>query len=201
MAVTFCSLWLEEHVPPVWAKEAATSAKRRHSLKTNRALDKVSIPPGWESPMGTLSLRVHDWLDMTFEEWDPASVRATDAIAKYPASQEPQTGFGLVFGGQTIFPYLGERPERAKVFVSAMGNFSRGVSHLAKHALRSGTVVDIGASHDHISIAIADAAPNLSFVVQDLPYTATNGEQLLPSKYKSRTKFEGHDMHDIQPVH
>ncbi|KAL9003238.1 MAG: hypothetical protein Q9188_003878 [Gyalolechia gomerana] len=153
---------------------------------------------------------VRDWLDMTFEEWGPASVKAADAFAKYPESQEPhETGFGLAFAGQTIFQYLGERPERAQVFGSAMGNFSKGVSHQTKHlvegydwdALGNGTVVDIGGSHGHTSIAIADAGPSLSFVVQDLPYTAADGEKCLPAEYKSRIKFQGHDMNDVQPVH
>ncbi|MCJ1277463.1 hypothetical protein MMC21_005276 [Puttea exsequens] len=153
---------------------------------------------------------VRDWLDMTFEEWGPAAVKAVDAMQKFPGSQEPrETGFGLAFGGKTIFEYLGERPERAKVFGSAMGNFSRGVSHRVEHlvggydwkGLGKGSVVDIGGSHGHISIAIADAAPDLSFVVEDLPYTAADGDKLLPEKYRSRISFLGHDMHNAQPVH
>ena len=89
---------------------------------------------------------------MTFEEWGPAAVKAVDAMQKFPGSQEPrETGFGLAFGGKTIFEYLGERPERAKVFGSAMGNFSRGVSHRVEHlvggydwkGLGKGSVVDV----------------------------------------------------------
>ena len=95
---------------------------------------------------------VRDWLDMTLEEWGPASVNAVNAVDKYPGSQEPkETGFGLAFDNMTIFEFLAKRPERAKVFGSAMGNFSKGVSHQVRHlvenydwaGLGNGTVVDV----------------------------------------------------------
>lgn len=95
---------------------------------------------------------MRDWLDMTLEEWGPASVYAIDALDKFKGSQEPkETGFGVAFGGQTIFEFLAKRPERAKVFGSAMGNFSKGVSHKVEYlvenydwaALGEGTVVDV----------------------------------------------------------
>lgn len=107
---------------------------------------------------------VRDWLDMTFEEWGPASVKAADAFAKYPGSQEPnETGFGLAFEGQTIFQFLGQRPERAKVFGSAMGNFSKGVSHKVEHlvegydwnGLGKGTVVDVWISSSRSLMAVS----------------------------------------------
>lgn len=73
---------------------------------------------------------VRDWLDMTLEEWGPASVKAIDALDKYRGSQEPkETGFDLAFDGQTIFEFLAQRPESAQVFGSAMGNLSKGISH------------------------------------------------------------------------
>ena len=95
---------------------------------------------------------VRDWLDMTLEEWGPASVKALDALQKFPHSQEPrETGFGLAFDGQTIFEFLSQRPERARVFGSAMGNFSKGISHKVEHLVQNypwenlgdGTVVDV----------------------------------------------------------
>ncbi|KAL8720152.1 MAG: hypothetical protein Q9225_002940 [Loekoesia sp. 1 TL-2023] len=117
---------------------------------------------------------VRNFLDMTFEECGPASLKAADAFAEYPGSQEPhETGFTLAFAGQTFFNYLSERPERAKV----------------------------GGGEGHVSIAIAEAAPSLSFVVQDLPHRARDGERLLPPEYKSRIKFQGHDINNTQPVH
>lgn len=81
---------------------------------------------------------VKDWLDMTFEEWGPASVKAVDAMRKFPGSQEPnETGFGLAFENESIFQYLAKRPERAKVFGSAMGNFSKGVGHKVEYLVKN----------------------------------------------------------------
>ncbi|KAL6154162.1 hypothetical protein ACJQWK_01541 [Exserohilum turcicum] len=60
---------------------------------------------------------VRDWLDMTFEEWGPASVKAVEALRRFPGGHEPKEGaFALAFGGQPIFDYLAERPERARVW-------------------------------------------------------------------------------------
>ena len=81
---------------------------------------------------------VKDWLDMTFEEWGPASVKAVDAMQKFPGSQEQnETGFGLAFENESIFKYLAKRPERAKVFGGAMGNFSKGVSHKVEYLVKN----------------------------------------------------------------
>lgn len=81
---------------------------------------------------------VKDWLDMTFEEWGPASVNAVAAMRKFPGSQEPnETGFGLAFESESIFQFLAKRPERAKVFGSAMGNFSRGASHRVEYLVKN----------------------------------------------------------------
>lgn len=88
---------------------------------------------------------VRDWLDMTLEEWGPASVKAIDALEKYRGSQEPkETGFGLAFNGQTIFEFLAQRPERARVFASAMGNFSKGISHKVEHLVENYCWADLG---------------------------------------------------------
>lgn len=153
---------------------------------------------------------VRDWLDMTLEEWGPASVKAIDALDKYRGSQEPkETGFCLAFDGQTIFEFLAQRPERAQVFGSAMGNFSKGISHKVEHlvenydwaGLDDGIVVDIGGSHGHISLAIARAAPQLRFIVQDLPGVVSDGKRLLPESSAKQISFQAHDMNDPQPVH
>ena len=95
---------------------------------------------------------VRDWLDMTFEEWGPASVKAVEQLRRFPDSgEQSEAGFALAFGGQTIFEFCAERPERARVFGSSMSNFSKGASHKVEHlvknydwpALGHSTVVDV----------------------------------------------------------
>ncbi|EOD44518.1 putative o- protein [Neofusicoccum parvum UCRNP2] len=124
-----------------------------------------------------------DWHDMIFEEWAPAAVCSVDAMQQYPGSaQEPEeTAFGMAFGGKSIYRYLDERPERARVFGSAMKSLGQG-------------------SHGHASIAIARQAPELKFVVQDLPSTAEYGRKILDPALADRISFLAHDMNDVQPV-
>jgi hypothetical protein len=95
---------------------------------------------------------VRDWLDMTVEEWGPASVKAVEALSRFPGSQEQnESAFALAFDRQTIFEFLAKHPERAKVFGSAMSNFSKGFSHKVEHlvenydwqSLGDGTLVDV----------------------------------------------------------
>ncbi|KAF2443247.1 S-adenosyl-L-methionine-dependent methyltransferase [Karstenula rhodostoma CBS 690.94] len=153
---------------------------------------------------------VRDWLDMTFEEWGPASVNAVKQLIQSPDSgEQSDAGFALAFGGQTIFEFLAERPDRARVFGLSMSNFSKGASHKVEHlitnydwpALGESTIVDLGGSHGHISLAIAAAHPKLKFVVEDLPGTTAQGEEMLPAEYKDRISFIGHNLNDPQPYH
>jgi len=73
------------------------------------------------------SASVKDWLDMTLEEWGPVSLKAVEAMRRFPGSDERnETGFRVAFGVESMFEYSGKREERPRVFGSAMGTFSRG---------------------------------------------------------------------------
>ena len=61
-------------------------------------------------------------------------------------------------------------------------------------------VVDVGGSQGHISIALAQAFPNLSFIVQDRPETIAGAESKIPSEVADRVKFMPHDFFTEQPV-
>lgn len=49
--------------------------------------------------------------------------------------------------------------------------------------------VQVGGGKGHVSIVIARKAPDLAFVVQDLPEVVAMGEQELPPDLKSRFEF------------
>ncbi|EWZ80437.1 hypothetical protein FOWG_15530 [Fusarium oxysporum f. sp. lycopersici MN25] len=63
--------------------------------------------------------------------------------------------------------------------------------------LGEATVVDIGGSSGHDSTTIAQAFPNLKFIVQDLPQLQTSFGEQVPAEIKSRVNFEPHDF--LQP--
>lgn len=107
---------------------------------------------------------VRDWLDMTFEEWAPASVNAVKQLIQSPDSgEQSDAGFALAFNGQTIFEFLAERPDRARVFGLAMSNFSKGASHKVEHfitnydwpALGESTVVDVSKAENPFPVVLA----------------------------------------------
>ncbi|KAF9629166.1 putative o- protein [Lasiodiplodia theobromae] len=154
---------------------------------------------------------VRDRLDMVFEELGPSSLRAAHALSAFPGSEEPnETGFGLAFGGQSLYQYLSERPERARVFGGAMATHQETAGRINKidsliegfdwKGLGQATVVDVGGSHGQVSIAIAKVAPELRFVVQDLPTTAEQGRKMLDPALAHKISFMAYDMNDIQPV-
>ena len=61
-------------------------------------------------------------------------------------------------------------------------------------------ILQVGGSLGHVSMSIADSAPDLSFIVQDLPSTAAKGDAVLPSQYRSRISFQAYDLNEVQPV-
>lgn len=110
-----------------------------------------------------------------FPEMDEAN-RSAASLA-FPSKQE---GEYLSF-----YQYVGQDPERAKMFGRGMSSFQKGDGYAAKHvvdgfdwaSLPSGsTVVDVGGSHGDIDMAIARKFPGLKFVVQDLPETIASAE-------------------------
>ena len=65
------------------------------------------------------------------------------------------------------------------------------------------TVVDVGGSSGHASLAIAEHFPRLSFVVQDLPETITNANKSFNASHsavKDRIQFMAHDFFQPQPL-
>lgn len=65
------------------------------------------------------------------------------------------------------------------------------------------TVVDVGGSGGHASLAIAESFPQLSFVVQDLPETIANAKisfNASKSAVKERIRFMEHDFFQPQPL-
>jgi hypothetical protein len=156
-SITFAELSKKTGVP-----EALVTRLIRHAITYN--CFREPSPGQVEHTASSVALHnggtVRDWLDMTFEEWGPASVKAVEALRRFPDSEEQNEGaFALAFDRQTMFEYLAKRPERAKVFGSAMGNFSKGASHKVEYLVESydwqglgdSTVVDVSVPCVHLT--------------------------------------------------
>ena len=74
---------------------------------------------------------------------------------------------------------------------------------LLSHGRGTATIVDLGGSNGSVSIALASAHPDLSFVVQDLPHVIQSMRQKaqqLPSHLVGRITWQEHDFFTPQPV-
>lgn len=119
---------------------------------------------------------LHQWMAWKADEGWSSALHSCDAMAKWPDSGEPdETGFALAHGGQGVWPYLSERPDRLRRFADMMRLFSRRPGLEAHHVVkgypwgdlpRGATVVDVGGSHGFVACAIAREFPSLNFVVQ-----------------------------------
>lgn len=111
---------------------------------------------------------------------------------------------------QPIYDYYAAHPAMAKRFAGAMATFADGPgispTLLAKNypwaslGHGSGLVVDVGGSKGHISAVIAQSAPALRFVVQDLPGAMLDARTTLPQDVAERIEFKEHDFFQDQPV-
>ncbi len=67
-------------------------------------------------------------------------------------------------------------------------------------SLGKATMVDCGGSRGHVSVAIARVAPEMQFVVQDLPEVVRQAEARPPVGLEGRLRYEAYDFFTPQPV-
>jgi hypothetical protein len=99
-------------------------------------------------------------------------------------------------------------PDRPERFAAAMSLFSKGpgysptwlVENYPWGRLGNGTIVDVGGSNGAYSIPIAQAFPDLSCIVQDLPEVVEKAKASLISDLQDRVTFMTHDFFTEQPV-
>ncbi|KAG8532388.1 uncharacterized protein KY384_002873 [Bacidia gigantensis] len=140
----------------------------------------------------------------------PAASRLTDSIRRYPYSEGPdQAGFNLALDTpDPVFTFLSKHPERFHRFNLGMAGISQTIGRSPKQvvegwdwaSLGKATVVDVGGGNGHISVALAQAYPDLKLVVQDLADAVQSGADTLPSSLSDRVSFQAHDMFTVNPV-
>jgi hypothetical protein len=133
---------------------------------------------------------LNDWLRAGTDEMWPAATKMVDASIKWPGSQEPnETGFCLANNTtDSIYQVMSNDPERAMRFGSAMRVFAKkpenDLAYLTDHypwaSLGQAQVLDIGGARGHVSLALAQKYPNLSFIVQDMPQIIAGAEADIP---------------------
>jgi hypothetical protein len=134
-----------------------------------------------------------------------------DAMDKWPGSQEPrETGFQIANKTtDTFFEYFAKHQNRLKRYGTAMAANATSEGYHVKNLvdnypwdrLGEGTVVDLGGSQGHVSIAIATKYPSLKFIVQELPsMRPPSVSASVPAEFESQVSLTTHDFFDTQSV-
>ena len=111
-----------------------------------------------------------------------------------------------------VFPFYETQPARKERFAGFLSILAKDPHHDVKHvaagfdwsALGPATVVDVGGSVGYASIAIAESAPRIRCVVQDLPelihFASDPATTLVPERLQDRVTFMSHNFYDPQPA-
>ena len=151
-----------------------------------------------------------------FDELFQASARTLEAKQKWGTDEPQHSGWSLSQNtDQSVWAHYAAHPEMAQRFAGCMSAFASATGRLPSFLVNGypwtsvgssssgrgeGTVIDIGGSKGTICIEIAKSAPNLHFIVQDLPEMVQGAGAGVPADLKPRIEFMAHDMFTEQPV-
>ncbi|KNG91390.1 putative O-methyltransferase [Aspergillus nomiae NRRL 13137] len=157
----------------------------------------------------------YDWAVIMSDLSVPAAFAMVEAHERWPGSVEGnQTAYNIAVDTELpFFNHLAEHPDRKRQFAGFMRSMSRSQGTDAEKlaqgwdwaALGHASVVDVGGSTGHTSVALARKFPDLTFVVEDLPEVVAEGPEYLSSlddarDLKPRVSYRAHSFFDPQPV-
>ncbi|MCJ1366857.1 hypothetical protein MMC16_005987 [Acarospora aff. strigata] len=154
-----------------------------------------------------------DWALFMTEASAPTAAKFAEATEKWGATDvKNQTAYNIAMATDLpFFDHIAKSPEMTKQFAGYMKNVTTSEGTSVKHLLNGfdwaslgeATIVDVGGSSGHASIALANTFPNLQFIVQDLADTLSSSKTnlaSLPPAVASRITFQGHDFFSPQPI-
>ncbi|RAH46160.1 putative O-methyltransferase [Aspergillus brunneoviolaceus CBS 621.78] len=105
-----------------------------------------------------------------------------------------------------IWDYHRSYPKLELGFHDYINATTRSAYYSALHAVRGfdwssvQTVVDIGGSSGHVSMALTEAHPHLHCIFEDLPDVISESRQTLPPAYADKIEYLTHSFFEPQPV-
>ncbi|KAL6715591.1 hypothetical protein ACLMJK_006552 [Lecanora helva] len=151
----------------------------------------------------------YDRLGMMYDELWQGMAQTVNAMEKFKGHELNETGFSLAHDTtDSLYEYHDKHPEKARRFAGAMKAYSERSGQDTLEALKAydwgsiqdQTVVDIGGSRGHISMALAQALPSFKFIVQDRPETVNGAIENVPMELRERVSFMEHDCLSEQPI-
>lgn len=155
-----------------------------------------------------------DWMLFMAEATSIGAAKLVEATEKWGSStSKTQTAFNIAKNTDLpFFDFLAQTPDLRTKFAHYMKNVTASEGTKIDHLLEGfdwgnladgATVVDVGGSNCHASIALATRFPQLRFVVQDLPDTIAKADALLGStspSVSSRITAQAHNFFSPQPI-
>ncbi|KAM0741261.1 hypothetical protein ACQRIT_004118 [Beauveria bassiana] len=154
---------------------------------------------------------VASWVGMFTTDLLRPIVNTVEAMKKWPGSQEPnETGVNIAYRNNTpFFEFVQSDQTRMKRYGLAMKahgdrdgfDLTHTINGYPWAELGAAKVVDIGGSQGHVAFALAEAFPQLSFIVQEKPQLRTEkaiGQ--VPEHLADRVTLTAHDCFNPQPV-
>lgn len=149
------------------------------------------------------------------EEMLPASAKLVDFLETYPHAQTAkETAMSLAFPPYDVpkgywdvleakGPAAVQRFSDGLEFATATGgnhDFRALVEVFDWQQFGDCLLVDVGGSSGRVCVEIARLAPDMRFVVQDLPELETAAREAIPVELTERVEFRAHDFFEPQPV-
>ncbi|KAJ3495133.1 hypothetical protein NLG97_g3614 [Lecanicillium saksenae] len=154
-------------------------------------------------------LGVASWVGMFTTDLLRPIVNTVEAMKRWPGSQEPNETASSLNNNVPFFEFIQSDHARMKRYELAMKSHGDrdgfDLSHTIKgypwSELGTAQVIDIGGNQGHVSFALAEAFPQLSFIVQDKPELRTEKTiGRVPEHLASRVQLTAHDCLTPQPV-
>ncbi|KAF3481935.1 O-methyltransferase [Arthroderma uncinatum] len=147
---------------------------------------------------------------------NPASVKMVESLKLNPAGNDgTKAPLSLAFPRHSadgveqlgsMWDFLREHPEEEVRFHNSMAATYSSSIYSCEHVVRGfdwaqvKTIVDVGGSEGHVSMAIVNSYPHIKSTVQDLGEVVVTSRQELPAQYNQAIDFVEHDFFQPQPV-
>lgn len=197
------------------AEKAGVPVKRLQSVARMAMIDGLLCEPS-PTEIAHTRLSVSLATDSSLQGWAfsiaayhmPTACQFAEATARWPNSvAKNETAFSLALNTKLdLWGYMKANPEMEKTFSDYMRGTSQSGGGRLEHvisgfdwaSLGKATIVDVGGSSGHASLALASAFPDLQFIVQDLPEVVQESRaaltRLANDPVTSRIRFAGHDF-------